>query len=130
MEFNVKTGHPEKQRTNCIVVGVFENRKLSTIAERLDTTAENFISNLLKKGDLEGTLGQTLLLHHVPNVLSDRILLVGCGRERELGDKEFREIIRKATNAILQTGATEIVSFLTELTVKGRDNRWKIRQAV
>jgi leucyl aminopeptidase len=130
MEFNVKTGHPEKQRTNCIVVGVFENRKLSTLAERLDTTAENFISNLLKKGDLEGNLGQTLLLHHVPNVLSDRILLVGCGRERELGDKEFREIIRKATNAILQTGATEIVSFLTELTVKGRDNRWKIRQAV
>jgi len=130
MEFNVKTGHPEKQRTNCIVVGVFENRKLSTIAERLDTTAENFISNLLKKGDLEGNLGQTLLLHHVPNVLSDRVLLVGCGRERELGDKEFREIIRKATNAILQTGATEIVSFLTELTVKGRDNRWKIRQAV
>ncbi|HXH54429.1 MAG TPA: leucyl aminopeptidase [Gammaproteobacteria bacterium] len=130
MEFNVKTGHPEKQRTNCIVVGIFENRKLSAIAERLDTTAENFISNLLKKGDLEGNLGQTLLLHHVPNVLSERVLLVGCGRERELGDKEFRDIIRRATNAILQTGATEVVSFLAELTVKGRDNRWKIRQAV
>ncbi len=111
-------------------MGVFENRKLSALAERLDTVTENFISNLLRKGDLEGNLGQTLLLHHVPQVLCDRVLLVGCGRERELGDKEFREIIKKATNALLQTGATEIVSFLTELTVKGRDNRWKIRQTV
>lgn len=130
MEFSVKTSHPEKQRTNCIVVGVFETRRLSSSAERLDTVSEGFISNLLRKGDLEGKAGQTLLLHHVPNVLSDRVLLVGCGKERELGDKEFRDIIRKAMSAILQTGATEIVSFLSELTIKGRDIRWKIRQAV
>lgn len=130
MEFSVKTGHPEKQRTNCIVLAVFENRKLGAIAERLDTITENFISNLLKKGDLEGRMGQTLLLHHVPNVLSERVLLVGCGLERELADKEFREIIRASTDAVLQTGATEAVSFLSELTVKGRDNRWKIQQAV
>ena len=29
MEFNVKSGNPEKQRTACVVVGVFESRKLS-----------------------------------------------------------------------------------------------------
>ena len=40
------------------------------------------------RGDLEGKPGQVLLLHHVPNVLSERILLVGCGKERELDDKQ------------------------------------------
>lgn len=130
MEFSVKSGHPEKQRTACLVVGVFETRKLSSIAERLDETSESYISNLLRKGDLEGKMGQTLLLHNLPNTLSDRVLLIGCGKERELGDNQFRDIIRKAVNAISQTGATEAVCCLTELNVKGRDIRWKIRQAV
>ncbi len=130
MEFNIKTGHPEKQRTHCVILAVFENRKLSAITERLDRITENFISDILKKGDLEGKAGQTLLLHHVPNILAERVLLVGCGQERELADKDFRDIIRKSTNAILQTGALEIVSFLTELSVQGRDNRWKIRQTI
>ncbi len=32
MEFSVKSGSPEKQRSACIVVGVFEPRRLSPIA--------------------------------------------------------------------------------------------------
>ncbi|MDU5729421.1 MAG: leucyl aminopeptidase [Citrobacter freundii] len=99
MEFSVKSGSPEKQRSACIVVGVFEPRRLSPIAEQLDKISDGYISALLRRGELEGKPGQTLLLHHVPNVLSERILLIG-------------------------------VCFLTELHVKGRNNYWKVRQAV
>jgi len=130
MEFSIKTGHPEKQRSNCVVTGVFEARKLSDNTERLDAASNQFISTLLRKGDLEGKINQTLLCHQVPNTLCDRVLLVGCGRERELGDKEFRDIIHKMITVLSQTGSTEAVCFLTELTVKGRDSRWKIRQAI
>src|SRR5690606_5343221 len=76
MEFSVKGGSPEKQRTACIVVGVYEPRRLSGVAEQLDKVSEGFISNLLRRGDLEGKSGQMLLLHNVPNVLSERVLLV------------------------------------------------------
>ncbi|MBT8448740.1 MAG: leucyl aminopeptidase, partial [Gammaproteobacteria bacterium] len=85
MEYNVKSGNPEKQRSACIVVGVFEPRKLTPAAEILDDVSDGFISNIIRRGDLEGKLGQVLLLHNVPNTLSDRVLLVGCGKERELG---------------------------------------------
>jgi leucyl aminopeptidase len=129
MEFSIKTGHPEKQRSSCVVVGAFETRRLTSPAERLDIASKHHLSNLLHKGDLEGKTGQTLLLHQVPNTLCDRVLLVGCGRERELGDKEFRTIISKMISHLTQTGANEAVCFLTELPVKGRDIRWKIRQA-
>lgn len=130
MEFSVKSGHPEKQRSNCIVAGVFETRRLTAIAEKLDTISQGYISNLLRKGDLDGKAGQVLLLHNVPNTLCDRVLLVGCGRERELGDKEFRDILRKVVQFLSNTGAVDAVSFMTEINVKGRDIRWKIRQAV
>ena len=69
MEFSVKSGSPEKQRSACIVVGVYEPRRLSGIAEQLDKISEGYISNLLRRGDLEGKPGQMLLLHHLKLLL-------------------------------------------------------------
>ena len=130
MEYNVKSGNPEKQRTACIVVGVHEPRKLTGAAEQLDEVSEGFISNILRRGDLEGKLGQVLLLHNVPNTLSDRVLLIGCGKERELGDKQYHSIISKTVKTLNDTGSMEAVCFLTELNVKGRDSHWKVKHAV
>lgn len=130
MEFSVKSGSPEKQRSACIVVGVFEPRRLTHVAEQLDQISEGYISNLLRRGDLEGKAGQMLLLHHVPNVLSERILLVGCGKERELNERQYKQIIAKTIQTLNETGSMEAVCFLTELHVKGRDTYWKVRQAV
>ncbi|PCS21526.1 leucyl aminopeptidase [Candidatus Enterovibrio escicola] len=130
MEFSVKSGSPEKQRSACIVVGVFEPRRLSTNAEKLDKISDGYISSLLRRGDLEGKPSQMLLLHHVPNILSERILLVGCGKERELGERQYKEIIKNTINTLNETGSMEAVCFLTELHVKGRDTYWKVRQAV
>ncbi|GAB54653.1 leucyl aminopeptidase [Glaciecola punicea ACAM 611] len=130
MEFGVKSGSPEKQRSACVVVGVFEPRRLTTAAEQLDQISEGYISNLIRRGDLEGKAGQMLLLHHVPNVLSERVLLVGCGKERELDERQYKQIVAKTIKTLNETGSMEAVSFLTELHVKGRDTYWKVRQAV
>ena len=53
-----KSGSPEKQRSACIVVGVFEPRRLSPIAEQLDKISDGYISALLRRGELEGKLGR------------------------------------------------------------------------
>jgi leucyl aminopeptidase len=130
MEFSIKSGSPEKQRTACVVVGIFEPRRLTHAAEILDKASNGFLSNLLRRGDMEGRLGHTLLLHHLPNTLADRVLLVGCGKEREIGDKEFRKIIASAVTRLNDTGSMESICYLTELSVKGRDLHWKVRNAV
>jgi leucyl aminopeptidase len=130
MEFSVKSGSPEKQRSACIVVGVYEPRRLSPVAEQLDKISDGYISSLLRRGDLEGRTGQVLLLHHVPNILSERILLVGCGKERELDERQYRQIINKTIATLNDTGSMEAVCFLPELHVKGRNTYWKVRQAV
>ena len=70
MEFSVKSGNPEKQRSACVVVGVFEPRRLTAAAEKIDNVTDGYLSALLRRGDLEGKLGQTLLLHNVPNTLA------------------------------------------------------------
>ncbi|MDT7526249.1 MULTISPECIES: leucyl aminopeptidase [Idiomarinaceae] len=130
MEFNVKSGSPEKQRSACIVVGVYEPRRLSGVAEQLDKVSDGYLSNLLRRGDLEGKPGQMLLLHNVPNIFSERVLLVGCGKERELDERQYKQIIEKTIHTLNETGSMEAVCFLSELHVKGRDTYWKVRQAV
>ena len=130
MEFSVKNGSVEKQRTACLVVGVYEPRRLSAAAEQLDKLSEGYIGTLLRRGDLEGKAGQTLLLHNVPNVPADRILLVGCGKERELNERQYKQIIQKMVQTVNETGSMETVCFLTELHVKGRTPYWNVRFAV
>ena len=77
MEFTIKSGSPEKQRSACVVVGVFDNRKLSLSAELIDRASNGYISEIIRRGDMEGKLGATLLLHNVRGTLADRVLLVG-----------------------------------------------------
>lgn len=130
MEFNVKSGNPAKQRSACVVVGVFEPRRLSPAAESLDKASGGHLSALLRRGDIEGQLGQTLLLHHIPKALAERVLLVGCGKEREVGDKEYQRIITTAVTCLNETGSMEGISHLSEISVKGRDLHWKVRSTV
>lgn len=130
MEFTIKAGDPDRQRSACVVVGVHEPRRLSDPAQQIDKASKGFISSVIRRGDIEGKVGQTLLLHHVPGILAERVLLVGCGRERELHDAQFHKIIGTASKALSELGATEAVSYLTMLDVKGRELPWNVRHAV
>jgi len=130
MEYTVKSGDPEQQRSACVVVGVFEGRKLSPGARRLDEAAQGGLTAILRRGDLEGKTGQTLLLHNPAGLLCERLLLIGCGKEKDFHEGRYRETFTKMAKTLADTGATEAVVYLTELEVKGRDIAWKLRHAV
>ncbi len=129
MEFSIKSGSPEKQRSACVVVGVFEPRKLSVPAELVDNAARQYLSDLLRRGDMEGKAGSTLLLHNVPGTEADRVLLVGLGKEKEFREKEYRSAIATAIQTLNETGGFDGTVFLTELPVKKRGVAWRVRQA-
>jgi len=130
MDFNIKTGQPEKQRTNCSVLPVFESGNLPEITARVDKSIGGLIQNLIKMGDMQGKVGQTLVMHNIPSIASERVLLIGCGKESELNDKTFKDIITKMLGVLNSTGAKEALCYLTELTVPERDIAWKIQQAI
>ncbi len=129
MEFSIKSGSPEKQRSACVVVGVFEPRKLTLSAELLDNASSGYISDILRRGDMDGKAGTTLLLHNAPGTLCDRILLIGLGKEKDFREKEFTSAIRSAVKTLNETGAFDATLFLTELAVKKRSVAWRVRQS-
>ncbi len=130
MEYTVKSGSPEKQRIGCVVAAVYAPRTLSAAAKILDKASGGMISNLVRRGEIEGDLGNTLLLHNVDNTLCDRVLLIGCGKEKEIDTRAFRKINSTMAATLKSSGATEVASFLTEIPVRRRSLSWKIQQSI
>ena len=97
MDYTVKSGDPAKQRTACILAGVFEKRKLTSAGESVDRASGGFLKKILNKGDLDGRPGQSLMLYGVPGVTAvtrtwpgDRncyhLMVIRSDRRRELYD--------------------------------------------
>ena len=130
MEYTVKSGNPEKQRIACVVIPVFASRKLSASARIIDKVSDGYISNLVRRGEMEGDLGNTLLLHNVENTLCDRILLIGCGKEKEIDFNTFYKINSTMVETLKNTGATEIASYLTEIQVRQKNINWIVQHSI
>lgn len=128
MEFGIKVTTPEKQRGACVVVGVFESKKMTESAKELDSLSEGYIKDILSQGDLEGKSNTTLLLHKVPGVQSKRVLLIGLGKEQEFNDSAFITAAQAAFRVLGSTGITDCTLFLADLPVKNRDIAWKVSQ--
>jgi len=128
MEFSIKSGKPEKQRIDCVVVGVYESAKLSAAAASIDAASQGFIASVLKRGDMDGKSGSTLLLHSLPGTDSERVLLVGLGKEGTLTEKDYRKAVVSSAKALLKTGAKDVANFLAEVKVGKQDGAWKAAQ--
>ena len=130
MEYFVKSGNPEKQRVACVIVGIFDRRSPTPEAGVIDEAGGGIIASIMRRGDLDGKLGSTLVLHGVSNVFCDRVLLVGLGRERDFDERAFRKANAAAAKALRATGSIDAVSYLTRLPIKGRDWEWNVQQAL
>ena len=81
MEYKIKRGSPEKQRSACLVLAVFEHKAMSLSASIIDKTTDGIITALIKRGDITGECGEMVLLPRVDSLPAERILLVGCGSQ-------------------------------------------------
>src|SRR6185312_1707702 len=130
MHYNVKLTNLQKQSTDCLVVGIFSDSILAGAAKKLDMDSGGYLGRLLQQGDLGDEVGQTLLLPNVPQLVTQRLLLVQCGKESDFSEAIFRKVLFRATQALKQTAVKEAINTLTELPVKNRDIHWKTRQAI
>jgi leucyl aminopeptidase len=127
MELVVKSVSPETFKTATLVVAVGEGQVLSDAAKTVDTLSGGAIAAVLKRGDLQGKVGQSLLLHSLPNLKAERVLLVGTGKEAELSDRQFKKVISCVLTNLKGLGGTDAAIALDQLLVKNRDTYGKTR---
>ncbi|MDO8653765.1 MAG: leucyl aminopeptidase [Undibacterium sp.] len=130
MDFSIKTFDAKStmngSKTGCLVVGVFENKKLSAAATALDKKGD--ITAALKSGDITGKIGSSLLLRNVGDVAAERVLLVGLGEDAAVSEKAYLQAAQVAARTLATLGASDAIIALPD--VKERDTAWSIRTVV
>src|SRR5262252_6146143 len=107
MEIAVETSSPEKVRTGLLVVGAFADGTLPPSSKKIDEVSKGKLSAMLKRGDLEEKAGSTVLLHDLPGVEAERVLLVSLGKRDEFGDKSFRDALNSTARALAAGAARD-----------------------
>jgi leucyl aminopeptidase len=130
MKYGTRTGNPAKARTQCAIVGVYENGQLSPSARVLDKASKGYLRKILKRDDISGKTNQTLLLHDVPNVGATRVLLVGLGNEKTMNSAKYADIARTVIGKIKATSSRTNLCCLLEVDVPGRSIDWKTQRIV
>lgn len=129
MEFSIKNGNPEKQQSDCVIVGVFEGNKLTDAAKKLDEASNKAIRAVLKNGDFEGKSNTILLLHQLTDVAAARVMLVGLGKQDEFTEKQYRQAVRTAVKG-MPKGVANASFFLAEIDIEKSNTHAKVAQLV
>jgi leucyl aminopeptidase len=118
MEFSIKNDNPVKLHSDCVIIGIYEDKRLSDSAQAVDAASAGYLANILKRGDMDGKADATLILHGVPGIASERVLLVGLGKESDLTEKQYCKAVRASIKALASGGTSKACTFLSELPVK------------
>lgn len=130
MEFSIKSGKPEKQASDCVIVGVYESGKLTAAAASINQASSGFITEVIERGDMDGKLGSTLILHRIPGADAQRLLLVGLGNHGEIKPAAYRKAVAASIKALAKTGVKVADTFLMEVDVEQKCDHWKSLQLV
>ncbi|MBS0216685.1 MAG: leucyl aminopeptidase [Proteobacteria bacterium] len=129
LEFALNHADPLHFDTDCLVVGLYADKTLTTTGQAVDRASGGHLSRLAERGDLSGKSGSSALLHDVGGVAAPRVLVIGLGDADKFATPQYLKAVGDAARA-LRTGPVKRALFtLSEAAVKGRDAAWAIRQA-
>ena len=123
MEYLAKSNKIESLSSKCIAVGIYSDSKsqLSTSAAQLDKVSEKAISQALKKGDITGVVGDSLMLFDIKGVRAERVLLLGLGGSKSVTAASLRRVAVIAAKAANKHKIRHLDLALLDSKVEGVD---------
>jgi leucyl aminopeptidase len=129
LSFQLGDAAPAAASSDAIVVGVYEERVLSSAAAAVDEACAGALKRLVDSGDVSGKSGQVARLLALPGVAAARVFVVGLGDQKGFDGARYLRACHESARALKASPAQRAVSYLPELEVAGRDLAWKLRQA-
>ena len=113
MKYFTTTSKASRRAVDCVIVGIYDRKRLGMGAEDVDAASKGEITRRIKTGDVSASIGRCAILTNVPGVKADRVAVVGLGRSGKLTATGFKKAIAAAAQAISQTKAKSILNCLT-----------------
>jgi leucyl aminopeptidase len=130
MKYGTRTGNVAKARTQCIIVGVYDNGQLTESARVIDRESKGYLRKIIKRGDIKGKANQLLVLHDVPNVNATRVMLVGLGAPESMDAARFAGIARTVIGRLKALSAKHTLCCLVEVEIPDKDLDWQVVRLV
>lgn len=96
MNFDINSNNIFTQKTDCLVLSIWQGKAQSEQVQEFDKRTNNMIANLIKAGDFSGKLGETLVLYNMANITAKKVLLVGFGEKKNYTN----DCVHKVTKSI------------------------------
>ena len=125
MNFSITTKSPETL-SNYVIVGVFENQKLTAAANTINKVSKGTLLQNLKSRKFSGKVGQVLELTNLPGTKTKTLLVIGLGSNK--CKVEFIKAVETAFSKVRKAAETTITLFVPELKASGVDRAWMTRQ--
>ena len=126
MEIKLSNANPLKIKTHCLVLPVTNQKKLIGAAAEADKASGKYLSKILKQGDLADKAGATVMLHDVPEVAAQRVLLVSTGKTA-VSAEDFDKMSAAVATKLAAPGIKDCVSCMAHIDVTDKDQTWQAR---
>ncbi len=130
MEYDVKIGTLAKQRSACLLLGIFNDRPLPEYVDSLDKETQKQLKQYCTQGDLAKQAGQTWLLPQLERCAFARIILVNCGPYQAFTDKVFRQVTQRALDVLKELNCRDAIHCLPVLPAHSHTPHWCLRQTL
>lgn len=101
MEIKAKSGNTLKQKTPCLVIGVWEGRLRTPLLQELDRLLDGTLTRAVRDKEFSARAKESILLTPGPRLAAERLLLVGLGREdKSAGSEGLRQAVGHATGQL------------------------------
>ena len=116
--------------SDCIIVGAFNNKTFNPAGAAIDKASNGRLSVLAERGDITGKSGQSLLLQDIEGIVAARVLVIGLGDPEKFAVPQYLKAVADAVRCLRTGPVKQAYLTLTDITVKGRDANWAVRQAI
>jgi leucyl aminopeptidase len=105
------------QNTDCLVLGVFENKELPIETEYFNSKNNNIINNIINKGNFIGNINQYFIIYNTENIKIKMILLIGCGKKNELDKSKYIQIYENLHKILINMNISNVLLSLINLPI-------------
>ncbi len=127
MEIKLSNANPLKIKTHCLILSVGNQKKLTATTQVADSASGNYLSKILKQGDLAKTAGAVVMLHNVPELAAQRVLLVSTGSNESITPTDFEKMCRAVAQALSTPSIKDCVIGICGSDIEDKDLTWQSR---
>jgi len=126
MHVSAATREPSKLHNACRVLAIAAEQSLKGSAAAIDRSSGGLVTRLREQGDFAGRHGETLVLHEVPGLKAQRLMLLGIGSTTELDEERWASACDACARALMATGTSHVVTDMANsAAVVGRSVAWR-----